>query len=186
MTGKWDKEIKELFHQGFGAREIAKELGVKHHATVSKRLIKLNLQRPIGSNQSEVDGSKLAIRFNPDKTRLHRAAQDYLKFICRISGYGFLIPDEEEPFDLMVDFGNGYKKVQVKSSYCKTSSCSYKFKIIRTRNNSTSTKKISYTKEEVDYFFLMDMEYNCWLIPFEKLNPQRTVIPNKRFPGYKI
>lgn len=186
MAGKWDKEIEKLFYEGFGAREIAKRLKIKHHATVGKRLIKLELRRPKGTNQTKNDESKLSIKFIVDKTRLHKAAQDQLKFFCRISGYGFLIPDEEESFDLMVDFGNGYKKIQVKSSYGKSSSGSYNFKLTRTRNNSTITREISYVSEEVDYFFLMNIGFDCWLIPFRLLENQKDIVPNNRFPGYKI
>jgi hypothetical protein len=175
-----------LFSQGFGAREISKRLNIKHPATVSKRLIKLDLRRPKGTNQTATDDSKLQIEFNVDKTRLHKAAQDYLKFVCRISDYKFLNPDEEEPFDLMVDFGFGYKKVQVKSSYGKLASGAYKFKLVRTRNNSIITREVPYKDGDVDYFFLMDIDFNCWMIPFDKIKGQKGIVPLKRFPGYKL
>ncbi|MBD3406158.1 MAG: hypothetical protein GF411_08540 [Candidatus Lokiarchaeota archaeon] len=186
MAGKWDKEIEKLFNQGFGARRIAKILNIKHPATVGKRLIKLGLRRPRGTNQTKPDESELSIKFTVDRTKLHKAAQDQLRFMCRISGYNFLIPDECEPFDLMVDFGDGLKKVQVKSSYGKSPQGGYIFKLVRRRNNSTSSRGVPYTSEEVDYFFLMDIEFSCWLIPFAKLESQKTIIPRDRFSGYKV
>lgn len=186
MISKWDEEIKKLFKKGLGARKIAKRLGIGHHSKVSRRLLKLNLKRPAGSNQTKTDNGTLDIKFTIVNERLQKAAEDYLKFICRLCGYSTLKPDDDASFDLMVDFGNGYKKIQVKSSYCKSPSGNYIFSLARTRNNSTNSKKIVYTADEVDYFFLQDIEKNSWLIPFDKFNNFRTITPANRFPGYKI
>lgn len=186
VAGKWDKEIIRLFHDGLGAREIAQRLKIKHHATVSKRLIKLDLKRPLGSNNTDTNDISNGIQFKIFKERLNKAAEDYLKFLCRLCNYKFLVPDEEEPFDLMVNFGEGYKKVQIKSSYCESPSGNYCFKLDKTRNNSTSSKCTKYNNNEVDYFFLMDIKYNCWLIPFGEIKNQSDLTPERRFPSCKI
>lgn len=86
----------------------------------------------------------------------------------------------------MVNFGDGFKKVQVKTSTNIKKSGSYSFEISRTRfNNGQSVKKL-YTKDEVDYFYLHDIDNNSWLIPFDKVKDQRTIVPAIKFNGYKI
>lgn len=106
--------------------------------------------------------------------------------MCRMSGYKFLDPDKSEPYDLMVDFGAGWKKVQVKSSYQKRESDHYYFRLVRHRTNTKVLRKVKYTNEDVDYFFLMDVNLNCWLIPFDKLVGRMGVIPSVVFSGFKV
>jgi hypothetical protein len=125
--------------------------------------------------------------FKLDKSQLRFAAREYLKFICRAAGYHTAMPDDDEPFDLLVDFGVGYKRVQVKTStYHKKGRNDYSFALIKTRNNGKKRRKVSYTKDEVDFYFLMDIKFNCWLIPFNMLRNHCGTIPANRYSDYKI
>lgn len=187
MAGKWDTEIAELFHEGLGAHKIARKLGLKHVATVSKRLIALDLRRPIGTNNTPVSNGVLDVEFTRDKNGLKKAAERYLEFVCAMSNYSVLRPNNDESFDLMVRFDVEYEKIQVKSSSCRGgNSSNFVFSLTRTRNNSTGSRKVYYAKEDTDYFFLMDISLNCWLIPFKELEGKGSVTPADRYPGYKI
>jgi len=182
---KDDEKITRLFKQGLGARKIAKKLGYANYATITKRLKKLGLIRARNSHLLNKD--KLKIKFKKNKKNLGRSAEFELIRICNLCGFEYAIPSNYAPYDLLINFGDGLKKVQVKSSYHESESkTGYTFRLKRTRNNATRTVQNKYTKDEVDYFFLHDIEGNNWLIPFDILNNQGTITPALRFPGFKI
>ena len=182
---KQDEEIRRLFEEeNLGARKIAKQLGIKHFATVSKKLIKMGLRR---KHSLIEERSKLNIKFKRIKSKLSLAAEHELIKLCILSNFDFAKPSSSAPYDLLVDFGIGLKKVQVKSSYqASENKKGYIFKLDKTRNNSTSSRKIKYTKDEVDYFFLHSIDGNSWLIPFKLLENKRSVAPMLRYPGYQL
>ena len=177
--------IKFLFtNDNIGAREISKRLGIKHHATVSKILIRNNLKR----GHCVEEQTKSEITFNKDNLqRLWKAAELHLMKLCELSGFRYAIPQDGTTYDLLIDFGNGLKKIQVKSSYRKSEQGpGYIFGLTRTRHNSTINRKLYYKSSDVDYYFLYDVEGGCWLIPFVLLASHKTVTPSLRYPGYKI
>jgi hypothetical protein len=128
----------------------------------------------------------LDIKFTKRLGRLWKVAELQLMSLCELSGFKYAIPQEEAAHDLLVDFGSGYKKIQVKSSYGRSDQGGFIFKLNRTRHNSTLNKKVLYNNTDVDYFFLYDCEGNSWLIPFSLLKGHGTVTPTLRFPGYQI
>ena len=129
--------------------------------------------------------SKLTILFIETQNRLHQAAEYELMRVCALCGFNFAIPPNESPFDLLVDFGQGFKKVQVKSSYCR-SGANYTFALSKSRHNSTKSREIKYDDNNTDYFFLYDWCRNKWLIPFNLLQGNKTVTPILKYPGYRI
>lgn len=180
-----DKQIIELFNQGYGARVIANKLSIDCHGTISKRLIKLGLKQN-KTNGTEISKNKSEINFKFNEIMLSKAAEDYFKFICKICGYHFCIPSSDAPYDLLIQINGNFKKIQVKSSYNTTESGGYVFHLKRTRNNTNGTKKVPYTRFDTDYFFLIDAKMNCWLIPFEEIKGKGTVTPLSIYPGFKI
>jgi hypothetical protein len=127
-------------------------------------------------------------KFVKDPEKLRKAAENFARFFFILHGAIVHVPDSSAPYNLLVsskELGEN-QKIQVKSSYNKESKyggCS--FSLVRSRHNSTQTKKSSYKKEECDYFFLLDMEGSAWLIPFESVKG-RTVKPNLKFANFKI
>ena len=126
------------------------------------------------------------MKFKIKEKELRNSSREYLKFICRISGYIYLTPEEQEPFDLMVRFGKKYKKIQIKTSHCKVDSDNYIFKLTRQRNNATSSRCVGYIANDVDFYFLMDIDRNCWLIPFKELSNRKYVTPAGCLDKYKV
>lgn len=163
-----------------GGRRIALASGL-NIGLVSKRLKRLGLNRPVGSNQTQVEKSSLSIKFVTTTRNLTTVAELLLKLLCELCGYEYLIPGPRCSYDLMVDFGGGLKKIQVKSSVGGVA-----FDLYRTRHNTKTTRRHRYTATEVDFFFLVDVKLNCWLIPFKLLATTNKVCPRRRFPGYQI
>lgn len=178
-----DKEaVSKLFDQGLGSRQIASKLGYKHHVSVLKCLRKLGRTRPRGC---VAENSKLSLILKKDETQLRLAAEHFAKFFFILNGFNVLIPEIGAPYDLVVDMEGGLQKVQVKSSTARKSN-SYEFTLRRTRNNSKGFRTTFYSSKECDWFFLLDLDLNAWLIPFDLLKGKGRIIPKSRFPGYKV
>ncbi len=177
-----DAQITKLFESGFGARHIATKLGITHYASVSKRLIRMGLKR----GHCVEDSSKLDVKLIPNQEKLRVSAEHYARYFFISHGYNTLEPEPGAPYDLVVEFNGKFQKIQVKSSSCKNASGNYCFKLVKTRNTRGSlVRRVFYSPDECDYFFLFDMCGNKWLIPFSKLGPN-TVVPALRYPGYQI
>lgn len=177
-----DERIKELATQNIGSRKIAKELGL-NPVTVYKILKRLNLVTN-KTNGSETIEDKNEIKFfRSDK--IDEAAETYLIYLCEISGYDYCIPSRKSRYDLLVDFGHGFKKIQVKSSTSLTNN-KYVFSLKTTRHNSTESKTSTYSPEDVDYFFLHSQNGKSWLIPQVLLHEQTNVTPENRFSNFEI
>lgn len=176
------RAVLKLFDQGFGARQIAAKLGYEHHASVSKCLKKLGKTRP---KRCVAENSRLSLILKKDETQLRLAAEHFAKFFFILNGFNVLVSEVGAPYDLIVDMEGGLQKVQVKSSMAKTGG-KYIFNLKRTRNNSSSSRRTAYSSKECDWFFLLDVNLNAWLIPFSLLSGRRSVTPKDRYPGYQV
>jgi hypothetical protein len=179
---KHDEEIKRLFNSGFGARHIAEKLGIVHHASISKRLRRMNLKR--GHCVSKCGILQLELKSNLKS--INYASECYARYFFVSCGYNVFVPEPGAPYDLLVEIGDKFQKIQVKSSHNTKNSDNCAFTLIRTRNNATSSKKTRYTSDECDYFFLFDVFGNKWLIPFSELKNAGNVVPKLRYPGYQV
>lgn len=178
-----EKAIKDLSEKGLGAREIAKKLGHKHQSSVFKVMKRLGCEKHT-SHQVEKSTSKFT--FTADKTQFRHAAEHFVKYFFASRGIPFFEGAPGSPFDLLVLIDGEYRKVQVKSSTAISTNGHASFTLMRTRNNTTGSKKKPYSEEECDFFFLLDVRLNAWLIPHELLVNQRSVVPELRYPGYKV
>lgn len=181
---KEDNRIKKLFNQGYGARTIAYKLGYDYPASITKKLKRLELIRKKNEHLRSED--KLHVPMKPNKKKLHKAAEYELMRICSLCDLSISIPDSEAPYDLLVLINRNIKKIQVKSSYSINESGNYIFTLTRTRSNTKRSVRRKYLRDEIDYFFLHDWDGNSWLIPYELLYNQRTIVPALRFPGFKV
>lgn len=178
---EYDDPIRRLANEGKGTRVIAKELGI-NPATVYKILKRLRLLTG-KINQHLVIVNDDNIKF--DVKYIEDASETYLVYLCQLSGFEYCVPSRRSSYDLLVDFGNGFKKIQVKSSkYYNNGNCV--FSLVKTRNNATETRSEFYSKFEVDYFFLYSDKQESWLIPFAHLEKQKSVTPAIRFSGFRI
>lgn len=179
---EYDDKIKNLAASNMGSRKIANELGL-NPVTVYKVLKRLDLVT------SKTNGMELVKAVNEIKfsrsTKIDVAAETYLIYLCELSGYDYCIPSRKSRYDLLVDFGDGFKKIQVKSSMSLTNG-KYIFKLVSTRHNSTVSKRSLYSSDDVDYFFLHSQDGRSWLIPYTLLINQSSVTPAIRFENFEI
>ena len=177
--GKYDAKIFALAASGKGGRLISKTLGV-NNGYVWKRMYKLGvLSEKKNQHQTNplVDSN---VVFKVDNNRLFEAAELYLMFICELSGFKYAKPPSYESYDLLVDFGLGWKKVQVKSS------CGITFTLHKTRVNSKVFQKKLYNDTEIDFFFLYRSDGRSWLIPFEYVKGKGTCRAETMFPSCEV
>lgn len=177
-----DEKIKELASKNIGSRKIAKELGL-NPATVYKILKRLNLVTN-KINGNDIIKEENNIKFSRTN-KIDEAAETYLIYLCEISGYDYCIPSRKSKYDLLVDFGHGFKKTQIKSSTSLTNN-KYVFSLKTTRHNSTKSKTATYSPEDVDYFFLHSQNGRSWLIPQSLLHKQTNVTPEHKFLNFEI
>ena len=185
ITQEQTDQMVALWKEGYGGRIIADKIGLKHSATVFKVLKRLGFTR----EWSDYITSKKENfwSFEKSKEGLRRAAEQYARFYFVLHGAIVHVPDSNAPYDLLVsckEIGE-HKKIQVKTSSSEAGYGGYHFSLIRTRSNSTSSKKTPYLKSECDYFFLMDIEGNVWLIPFEDVGA-RSIVPNLKYAHYRL
>lgn len=176
------RAVSELFDQNLGARQIAKQLGYKHHVSVSKCLKKLGKTR---APECVAEISSLSLDLKKNESKLRIAAEHYAKFFFTLYGYNISVPEVGSPYDLLVEIDGNFQKIQVKTATSKSHD-NYGFSLRRTRNNTSVSRVVFYTHEECDWFFLLDVNLNAWLIPFNLLKGMGSVTPQKRFPGYQI
>ena len=178
IVGKYDEEIKALRMRGLGGRLIAAELNL-NVGYISKRLKILGMNKG-NKNQYSPSLERLKIQFDFSNGRLDQAAEHYFKFLCDASGFSYADPPIYQPYDLLVDFGDGWMKVQVKSSTNKT------FQLRRIRNLPNETRITRYSANEVDFFFLYRSDGRCWLVPFAQLDGKNTVRPEPVLPNFEV
>ena len=178
MAGKYDVSISKLKEEGKGGRLIAAELNL-NVGYVSKRLKALGLNNG-PKNQYKPDTSNLQIIFDIKNSRLDQAAENYFKFLCDAGGFSYADPPIYEPYDLLVDFGAGWSKIQVKSSSNR------RFGLRRMRTVPSGTRAVLYSADEVDYFFFYRSDGRCWLVPFEKLRKKTVIYPDTIFPNHEV
>lgn len=182
MAGKYDDQIIICFNQGKGSRLIAREIGISN-GHVGKRMKALGLHsgRP---NQYRPNNNTQSIIFSNHIERLPAAAEQFFKYICDLAGFDYAEPASPKAYDLLVDFGNGWQKVQVKSSV------NTQFKIDRRRsvveNGLVKHKRIPYEDNDIDYIFFYRSDRRCWLVPFSEITTRRSTSPHTMFPNFEI
>lgn len=131
--------------------------------------------------------ARTRVKFKPDPTKLRWAAESYLKYLVELCGFDYAIPPVQSEYDLLVNFGNGYQKVQVKTSCMTLASGNYAFSVLKSRINTRGNKRIPYTKNNCDYYFLMDARGNSWLVPFGQLTHIKSmVVPETKYTQYRV
>lgn len=179
---EYDERVKNLAASNMGSRRIAKELGL-NPVTVYKILKRLGLVTSKTNGMEPIEAVN-EIKFSRS-TKIDAAAETYLIYLCEISGYDYCVPSRKSKYDLLVDFGDGFKKIQVKSS-TSLANGKYVFALKTTRHNSTTSKCSFYSSKDVDYFFLHSQDGRSWLIPYALLTGQSNVTPAIRFENHEI
>lgn len=91
------------------------------------------------------------------------------------------VPLSPTTYDLIADWGEGLKKIQVKSGNCQRKGSPYSVKIVKTRYRKTAEGQpwkyvhSPYEPEDLDLFFILLGDGTRYLIPFDAVSGQSVV-----------
>lgn len=130
---------------------------------------------------------RTCVKFKPNPAKLRWAAEFYFKYLVELCGFDYATPPAQSEYDLLVNFGNGYQRVQVKTSCMALASGNYAFSVLKSKFNTRGNKRVPYTRSNCDYYFLMDARGSSWLVPFRQLAHIRSmVVPETKYAQYKV
>lgn len=130
-----------------------------------------------------IEGSNPSLSANFELFRY--AAPYYAQYVMIMRGYKVYMPQSHDPFDFLVDIDGKLHKIQLKTSTAPAPSGNYTFQLRRSRSNTSGHTFHYYTNDECDYFMLIDIKRNVWMIPFTELNGKGQVIPERDYSKYK-
>jgi hypothetical protein len=107
----------------------------------------------------------------PDRTHLSRSASLMAAGWFAIRGYNVSWPLEPCRYDLLVDAGVRTVRIQVKTTIAKSDG-SWIVRISSTRRSGVAV----YGPDEVDYFFVIDGDYACYLIPLAAVGGYQAIV----------
>ena len=102
------------------------------------------------------------------------------------NGYTVSIPlNDTQDYDLIVDKDNVLKKVQVKSTACKTKYGNYQVALKSCGGTKGKTYK-TVIDTNIDEVFVLTEDMNMYVLPIEELNNRSTLNICKKYKEYKV
>lgn len=161
-------------------------LGYSEHsgsarATIRRRARKAgvrteHLDSPSPSHGLPLDSIFDAVR--PNAEHLRRAAGYMVAAACEMHGYSVSWPLEPMVYDLVVDLGPlGLRRVQVKTATSKQEGCWQAW--------ITKAGRVPYTREEIDYFAVVDGDHDIYMIPITEVEGQ-TGLRLRHYAQYRL
>lgn len=90
-----------------------------------------------------------------------------------------------QPYDLVVDDGEGLKKVQVKTTRYKENS-KYVVQLKSVRPNRTANNIRRFDSSEVDYLFILCEDETQYLIPANTITVGASLALGTKYDGYMV
>lgn len=191
MDKKTSNKIRKLYLGGMGCRKIEKETGI-NHVTVLRHLRKLGVTR-------SVDEVREIVRFedhpfqnndngrNLDKVAFSTAIEWFLS-----KGYMVSLPVDQVQYDLVVESDDGLKKVQIKSTNQKSKYGVWVSEITKKEyrkeepGKSAMWKRVAYTKDDTDFFFILTGDRTAYLIPIAAIEGNCSVSLNTKYQEFVV
>lgn len=102
------------------------------------------------------------------------------------NGYTVSIPlNDTQDYDLIVDKDNVLKKVQVKSTACKTKYGNYQVALKSCGGTKGKTYK-TVIKTNIDELFILTGDLNMYILPIEELKNKSTLNICEKYQKYKV
>ena len=102
------------------------------------------------------------------------------------NGYTVSIPlNDTQDYDLIVDKDNVLKKVQVKSTVCKTKYGNYQVALKSCGGTKGKTYK-TLIDTNVDELFILTEDLNMYIVPIEEINNKTTLNICEKYYKYKV
>lgn len=102
------------------------------------------------------------------------------------NGYTVSIPlNDTQDYDLVVDKGNILKKVQVKSTACKTKYGNYQVALKSCGGTRGKTYK-TVIETNIDELFILAEDMSMYILPIEEIKNKATLNICEKYKKYKI
>ena len=102
------------------------------------------------------------------------------------NGYTVSIPlNDTQDYDLIVDKGNILKKVQIKSTACKTKYGSYQVALKSCGGTKGKTYK-TVIETKVDELFILTEDLSIYILPIEEIKNKSTLNICDKYAMYKV
>jgi hypothetical protein len=109
-------------------------------------------------------------------------------------GYVPSIPLEPTRYDLVAESDEGLKRVQIKSTNYQDDYGVWTVHVHRTKydagkqvqGSAGKRRVVSYTKDEVDYFFIVTGDLTKYLIPIDIVGDAKNISLGKKYDSYKV
>jgi hypothetical protein len=114
--------------------------------------------------RTAIGGAAARPQFKPDIKRLPEAGTSIAAIRFLLRGYNTSLPREPAVYDLLVTMPDGIKRVQVKTTTCKTDGWQVQ---VGRRPYSVGNRasRIPCDPDLVDFFFIVDGDLNMYVIP---------------------
>lgn len=186
--------MRRMYLKGFGCRVIANQLGLKN-SSVYRRLKRMGVLRTRQESAGQVVPkcspvpyfSRISSGENLNKAAVGVAVGWFLN-----KGYMVSLPVEPTHYDLVVESDEGLKRVQIKTTTVKRRG-SWVASVCRTAYSSDfeiqgaggKRRKTSYTKEQVDLFFILTGDGSVFLIPLEAVESVKVISLSTKYVNYR-
>jgi hypothetical protein len=164
---RWsDAQLRRAVASAYSWPELLSELGL-HGNTEDRTRIKAHSAR-LGLDLARLEfvGKGVAAKpeFKPDTKHLREAGTSIASMWFLLCGYNTSLPVEPTVYDLLVSMPDGIKRVQVKTTTCKTDGWAVQ---VGRRPYSVGNRapRIPYDPDLVDFFFILDGDLTMYLIP---------------------
>jgi hypothetical protein len=188
---KLDVLIREVHEQtGHGARRIAHTLAERLGQPVDESLVVRRLKRcGLGRTVDEAIQATRAVPVIPVPFTKKKGVMSDVAHAKAISwfaqrGYTVSLPIQATSYDFVVESDEGLKRIQFKSAESKNDkSASWRVNVCR--GQGWSRKRRTYTKDEVDLFFILTGDNDVYLIPIDAIEGKERICLDVLYRQYR-
>jgi hypothetical protein len=102
-------------------------------------------------------------------------------------GYTISIPmTENQKYDLIIDYGEGLKRVQVKTTQFRSKHGTFTVNIKTCGGNRSGHKLHYFDKDSCDILFILTSEDDVYIIPTSVITAKSTLAMSKQLLEYKM
>lgn len=179
-----DEQLREALSEAASWGQLLRALGYagdsgSARATIRKHAVRLGLDATRLTERPTPDRADPFVA-EPDLKHLRSAGAFIVAAACALRGLVISWPLEPAVYDLLVDTGSGVHRVQVKTTTWRLNGA-WACKITHREGGSTAW----YTKQEIDYFGIVDGGQDVYMIPVEVVDGTGTIIV-RRYDRYRI
>ncbi|MEP9383640.1 group I intron-associated PD-(D/E)XK endonuclease [Nocardioides sp. KR10-350] len=181
---RWsDAELSEAVAQAQSWTQVAEALGLaggSGHATVKGHAARLGIPTShLESAPSAPTDGWVGAHLQPRPDQLARSGSLLAVAWFTLCGHTVSWPLEPAVYDLLVEMAGRIERVQVKTTTYRTG----RTWVVRLQRSGASGA--AYDPEEIDWFFIIDGEMGCYLIPVDAVGGLHSVHLTA-YEGYRV